>query len=408
MSGVVWSLRKRIAFRFGFCLAVLYVYPAPFGYIPKTETVAEWLGKPWEWLAIKFCELAFGETPVIQPTGSGDTLFAWTGFLLMLILAALACGVWSALDRKRLAYPRLATATWISLRYLLAFTLFSYGFAKIINTQFPAPGPGRFDQRIGDMSPMGMLWTFQGSSQPYTIFGGLCEALAGTLLLWRRTATLGAIIAIGVMTNVVMLNFCYDVPVKLYSSQLLIIAVVIAMPQLKRLVLAVLGYPAGEVPPRIRSSVRMERLRLVAKIFVLAALVYSIRESVVASRAWRRGPNELVGIWKVDTFSDGGVEQPALVANEKRWCKLILTEWGMRTKNCADVGVPMMAEVLPAAQSILVTNPQTSEVALWHYRREGERLTIDAGRVHATLTRAPAPLLVTRGFHWEQELPFNR
>lgn len=408
MSGVVWSLRKRIAFRFGFCLAVLYVYPAPFGYIPKTETVAEWLGKPWEWLSIKFCELTFGETPVIQQTGSGDTLFAWTSFLLMLILAAVACAVWSALDRKRLAYPRLATATWIGLRYVLAFTLFGYGFAKIINTQFPAPSFGRLDQRIGDMSPMGMLWTFQGSSHPYTIFGGLCEALAATLLLWRRTATLGAIVAIGVMTNVVMLNFCYDVPVKLFSMQLLVMAVIIAMPQLKRLTLAVFGHAVSEVPPRVRSSARVERLRLVAKIFVLAVLVYSIRESVTASRAWVRSPNELVGIWKVDTFSDGGVEVLDVVTNDKRWCKLLVTEWGVRAKSCGDVSAPLLAEVLPAAQGILVTNPQTQSVELWHYRRNGDHLVIDAGRLHVTLTRAPAPLLVTRGFHWVQELPFNR
>jgi len=30
---VVWSLPKRVLFRFGFLAGLVYVYPAPFGYI---------------------------------------------------------------------------------------------------------------------------------------------------------------------------------------------------------------------------------------------------------------------------------------------------------------------------------------------------------------------------------------
>lgn len=408
MSDVVWSLPKRIAFRFGFCLAVLFVYPAPFGMIPKTDTIAEWLGKPWEWLVVWFCQTVLGDTPPIQPTGSGDTLFGWTNALVMLIVAALATIVWSTLDRKRLAYPRLAAATWVVLRYTLAFAMFTYGFAKIINTQFPAPSAARFDERLGEMSPMGMLWTFQGASQPYTMFGGFCEALAATLLLWRRTATLGALVAAAVLTNVVMLNFCYDVPVKLYSSQLLTIAILIAYPQLRRLLLTALGHAAPEVPPRARSSVRVERARLALKVAVIGIFAHNVRAQVIESIAYRGHANELSGIWTVTSFRENGVEQPALVTNERRWCKLVVTEWSVRAKNCADVAVPLSAQVMPAAQAILIndTEPQTHE--LWRYHRDGDQLVIDAGARHVTLTRMPAPLLVTRGFHWVQEFPFNR
>jgi hypothetical protein len=74
-----------------------------------------------------------------------------------------------------------------------------------------------------------------GASRPYTIFAGLGEVLGAVLLIWRPTATFGAWVSIAVMTNIVMLNYCYDVPVKLYSTHLLLMAVLIVVPDLRRM-----------------------------------------------------------------------------------------------------------------------------------------------------------------------------
>ena len=38
------------------------------------------------------------------------------------------------------------------------------------------------------------------------------------------------------MVNVVMINFCYDVPVKLFSSHLLAMALFLILPDLRRLI----------------------------------------------------------------------------------------------------------------------------------------------------------------------------
>ena len=82
---------------------------------------------------------------------------------------------------------------------------------------------------------MNVLWAFMGASRPYTVFAGLGEVLAALLLIWRRTGSLGGLVTIGVMTNVAMLNFCYDVPVKLYSSHLLVMAILVVLPDVGRL-----------------------------------------------------------------------------------------------------------------------------------------------------------------------------
>lgn len=68
---------------------------------------------------------------------------------------------------------------------------------------------------FGQSSPMTLLWTLVGLSPAYQISGGVLEALSGVLLLFRRTALVGALTGFVVMANVTLLNLCFDVPVKL-------------------------------------------------------------------------------------------------------------------------------------------------------------------------------------------------
>ena len=82
---------------------------------------------------------------------------------------------------------------------------------------------------------MGLLWTFMGYSTVYTIFAGLGEVIGGAFLLFKRTRLIGSLIVIAIMSNVVMLNFAYDVPVKLFSTHLLLMAIFLTVPDIKRL-----------------------------------------------------------------------------------------------------------------------------------------------------------------------------
>ena len=406
----VWSLPKRVAFRFGFIAGLLYLYPAPFGLIPKTDWLAEKLQTPWNWLVDWFAGSVLGaDVPAREPTGSGDTLVAYVGLLVVVLLAAIGAAVWSALDRRRLAYPRLAAASWIGLRYFLSLTLLGYGFAKLMGGQFQPVDAMHLDERVGEMSPMGMLWTFQGASMPYTYFAGVAEIVPAILLLWRRTATLGAVIAMAVMTNVVMLNLCYDVPVKLFASLLLLAAALIAMPQLHRLLRAVLGGAVAEVPPRVRSSARVERLRLLAKIGMLVFVGWTLYSMHEQASEFTRPPSELAGLWRVDTFRKDGVEHPPLMTDAERWCTVGFAEWYVSVRACNNTHLMVQTEVVPAAQLIVLG---LEEAELLRYTRRGDHLEIDGfhrGKsLHVALTREPPALLVSRGFHWIQEFPFNR
>jgi hypothetical protein len=99
---------------------------------------------------------------------------------------------------------------------------------------------------LGDLLPMRFSWLFIGFSKPYEIFSGLMEIFAGSLLLFRRTATLGAMVATGVFLNVMMLNLCYDIPVKIYSMQLTFVALFLLANESKRIIdFFILNKPAA-------------------------------------------------------------------------------------------------------------------------------------------------------------------
>jgi len=69
-----------------------------------------------------------------------------------------------------------------------------------------------------------------GYSKAYNIFTGLGEVIGGLLIFFRRTVLAGSLLLIVVMANVVAINMCFDVPVKLFSSLLLLMACWIAWP----------------------------------------------------------------------------------------------------------------------------------------------------------------------------------
>ena len=63
---------------------------------------------------------------------------------------------------------------------------------------------------------------------------GLAEFIGGVLLFHKRTRLLGGLVLIPVITNIMAINFFYDVPVKLFSSELLFIAIIVVALDLKR------------------------------------------------------------------------------------------------------------------------------------------------------------------------------
>ena len=200
---------------FLYCNSVQFLLSSYFEMI-WTKTV------PW------FSKVAGASTEVApKMTGSGDTLYDYYSNYFFAVLALIFAIVVTVVDYKRKNYRTLTNWMFLLLRYYVASQMISYGFAKLFYTQFGPPSLWELSGDLGDKTPMGLLWTFMGFSKTYCMFTGFAELVGGLLLLSRRTTLLGGLISFGVMVNVMMMNYCYDVPVKLLSTHLVVFSFVI-------------------------------------------------------------------------------------------------------------------------------------------------------------------------------------
>jgi hypothetical protein len=416
-----WRPVTRVAFRFAFAYLLVYVFPFPLGGVPYTDALAAPYTQLWDavvpWVGRHVLGLGYEVSVVVN--GSGDRTYDYVQVLCMLALAIAATALWSLLDRRRTAYPRLYRWLRAYVRLYLGTVMILYGSSKVINTQFFHPPLDRLLQPFGEASPMGLLWTFMGSSEPYAVFTGAAEMLGGVLLFTRRTAALGALVCFGVLVNVVMLNFSYDVPVKLYSSHLLALAVFLAAPELRRLANVFLLNRTAE-PAEIRplfESERLNRAALALRMILLAAVVglalyqsYDIRKSIS-----QRSP--LYGVWEVEEFESDGRPRPPLLTDQARWRRVVFDRPGVlavQTVSESRQRYRLELDTDKKTLSLTKRDSPNSKTVLNYEQPEPDRLTIagelDGHPVRVNLRRADTSkfLLTDRGFRWINESPFNR
>lgn len=421
-----WGLARRLLFRFSFLYFLLYCFPFPLNVLPFAAPVL----KPYQWLMNTTVSMsawmAFRIDAENRPSGSGDTTFDWMQLFTLLLLAAVGTAIWSWLGRRQTSYPRLQVWLRTYVRFYLAIFMLSYGAAKAIKSQFVFPGLDELLQPIGESSPMGLVWDFMGASTSYTAFTGLIEMLGGFLLAFRRTALLGALVSIGAMANVLMLNLCYDVPVKLFSFHLLLLGVFLTLPELRRLADLFLFNRRVErsVERPLFASPRRNRVAQVAGIaFVVLFAGWSLYGSWQSSKEYGdlkpRPP--LHGIWVAEEMVVDGVARPPLLTDGTRWRYLVFDYPELALLRLMDPsaengrqGFKVKVDEARGRLTFIKWKDLKWRAAFTYRRPAPDVLqlegTMDGQAIRARLRRMDERrfLLVSRGFHWVNEYPINR
>jgi hypothetical protein len=297
-----------------------------------------------------------------------------------------------------------------------------YGMVKWVPLQMGAPALTRLLERYGDFSPMGVLWASIGASFPYERFAGFMELTAAVLLFVPRLSMLGAMVLVADSIQIFTLNMTYDVPVKLFSFHLILIGLVLLAPEMRRL-FTVLALNRGVGPSTMEPLARgVARGRvLTAAQIVIGA--YVIGSSYVDARQgfYTRGAgapkSPLYGIWNVEKMQIDGVERAPLVTDWERWRRVVFqTPTAMTFQRMDDTFAGYGASVDVAAKSIAVTKPgDRTWKAHFSFTRPAPDVLVLDGAMDGHTLRLETRLfdrnrfpLVSRGFHWIQETPFNR
>lgn len=391
------------AFRFASAYFLLYIF------------LQEWRA-PAVWVAKRFFDIEI----TFFPAGSGDTTFNYMQVLCFAVAAAVIAAIWTLWSLTNAPRDHATFHEWVRLvlRYALASAMFSYGMVKVVQLQFSPVDPDRLLQTYGETSPMRLLWTFMGYSKLYNLFAGLGEVIGGVLLFARRTTTLGALIVAGVMSNVVALNFSYDVPVKILSTHLLAMAMFLILPDAGRLFDVLVRNRASS--PAVRTDLfTRKRWRLAANLVKVLVM-----GTIVGGGVWtthRRYQEErtkplppLYGVWETREFERGGKSYQYPEAHHMAWKYLAVTRYGARLRLFGGSSYQYQINISGERIGFKQFGQSESEQSL-KLVRDGDRAieisgTFDGEQIRVKLTAQPLEgfLLLGRGFHWINEYPFNR
>ncbi len=427
-AAVDWSVAHRIAFRFFFLYFLLYCLSNQiFGgliEIPKVDVPD--LGGLWPLRQITFWTAAHvfrvTHSLVFTGSGSGDKTFDWVQTFFLLVSAAAITVAWSALDRRRVNYAALYKWLRLIIRFALASEMFLYGFDKLIPLQMPFPSLARLVEPFGNFSPMGVLWYSIGASHSYEICTGCAEVLGGILLLAPRTTTLGALVCLATTIQVFILNMTYDVPVKLFSFHLILFSAFLLAPDFRRLTR--FFFSNGETPPPQHPQLfRTPRANRIAVALQVMFGLYLVTMNVYGGvKAWHeyggaRPKPELYGIWNVEEMRVDELIRSPLLTDYDRWRRVLFDSTTNTTFQRMNDSFTTFGSSINASQKTLTLTKGSDKnwkTNFTYERPAQDQLTLDGAMdghtIHMRLQLVDRAKLnlVSRGFHWINEFPFQR
>jgi uncharacterized membrane protein YphA (DoxX/SURF4 family) len=317
-------------FIFVFVLLFMLTVPFPHRYIPD---IAGYLHPFFEglvkWTGGHILHLKHTYTSQLVSDSTGLYIHVFNLFIISLLTAF----IW-AIARKKENDHATIFFYWFRfiVSYYLALQLFEYGFNKLFKWQFYLPEPNNLYTTMGNTPRDLLYWSTMGLSRPYTIFTGVAEIIAASLLLFNRTRLAGALLGFFLLCNIVAINFSYDISVKVYSCFLLLLCVILISPDAGRLFSFFTGKKINEKKQGVVISSRQTKwIYPVIKVFVIAYIlfstlsVYFIENNFNDDMAARP---TFHGAYEVTSFVKNRDTMASLLTDSSRWKRVFVHRRG--------------------------------------------------------------------------------
>ena len=234
-----WRFYEKVLFRFFSIflgLSTIFCWNLILSFIFEVKDYTSqyhFLIRPFHWLDQHIFHT--GYDPSKHESFPQDNHFALVFYLTFLLIAFAGTICWSLMDRKKSGYDKINYWFRLYLRYTLSLIMIFYGIDKLIPIQMRYPSAVSLLTPLGENVRFNVLWDFMGLSPGYMIITGACEIMSGLLMINIRTTVLGYLLSIVVLVNVVSFNIFYNVPVKMFSTQLLLYALFLLIPHVRSL-----------------------------------------------------------------------------------------------------------------------------------------------------------------------------
>lgn len=320
-----WRPYTKIVFRFFFVYFLIQTVPLDWKYYAQVFSI--------NWAALRYEDI-FNLAHYQPQFLSGPQSFGNWGIAALIALAGTF--IWTYADHNRTKdYDRLYYWLRVIVRYRLAIGIIAYGFIKFFPLQAPYPSISNLNTHYGDFTRWKLFSLSLGVVPSYELFLGLVEILAGLLLFYRKTASIGALIIVFFTGNVFVSNLAYEGGEYVYSFYLISLALFVLVYDIRRLAdLLVWQRPATPNRFRIVFHGRYKYARWLLKgafIFFFVAL-YGFKTGA----GYRHDPYQFPqgkglsaasGIYNVTTFRINNDTLPYSKTDPVRWQDVVFEQW---------------------------------------------------------------------------------
>lgn len=214
-----------------FIITAIILVPFTFFLSPFDSSIGQVLFSDiinWIWSSYSNQEIV---TPI-----TSDSIGMYVLFIIIILMSLIISFIILKLTRVQFQTNFIKFVKAISTIYL-SLILFKYGCDKIFHAQFYTPEPNILYTNFGKLDQDILYWSVMGLSWKYSLFLGIIEVLVAIGLLFQKTRVLSLFIALFTIVHIVVINFSFDISVKLFSSFLLVINVALVYPFLKKTIL---------------------------------------------------------------------------------------------------------------------------------------------------------------------------
>lgn len=224
-TGSSWPEWQKILFRIAFVFFLAMSIPNSPGWYADLVT--------FDWTRLHYRDVydiaRFGSgLDFFGRTIFGSPLEGYATWVITLLASIVLGAIWTVISKATKREPREYNLLhyWIRVvvRYRAGIGIIGFGFTKLMPTQMPYPSLGLLNTNFGDFTLQKIYWLSVGIVPWYQVFAGVVELTAGILLFFRGTTTLGAILLLGALGDIVYVNFAYDGGVHVYSSYFVLLA----------------------------------------------------------------------------------------------------------------------------------------------------------------------------------------
>ena len=332
-----WKSWHRILFRIGFIFFISICIP----------NSPEWYKIVFniDWTRLHYRDLydiaRFGSgINFFGNTIFGSTLLGYANWITTALISVAGGLLWTFIVRARHTERKECNLLYywlrVIVRYRAGIGIIGFGFTKLLPVQMPYPSLGLLNTNFGDFTAQKIYWLIIGIVPWYQIFAGVVEVAAGTLLFFRRTTTLGAILLFAALGDIVYVNFAYDGGVHVYSSYFVLLAAFLLVddvPRIYRLLVQEKFTVPVHIYPTFKSKwQQFTRAGLkAATIFIFLILLFKLQLTNFLYDPYKQpsvaGLKTLRGNYNVTEFRINNQLIPYSPIDSLRWQEVTFEKW---------------------------------------------------------------------------------